>query len=143
MALIAFGFSHILWLSIVILPLVGFGLMQQMAPSNTILQTIVHDEKRGRVMSFYGMAFLGMVPFGSLLAGYLAAKIGAPQTMMVNGAVCLIGSLWFARKTAGDPADRAAHLCADGDFAGGACEGDHPLGRGEAIVLVACRMFGE
>jgi MFS family permease len=97
-ALIAFGFSHILWLSIVILPLVGFGLMQQMAPSNTILQTIVDDEKRGRVMSFYGMAFLGMVPFGSLLAGYLAARIGAPKTMMVNGAVCLIGSLWFARR---------------------------------------------
>ena len=97
-ALIAFGFSHILWLSIAILPLVGFGLMQQMAPSNTILQTIVDDEKRGRVMSFYGMAFLGMVPFGSLLAGYLAARIGAPETMMANGAVCLIGSLWFARR---------------------------------------------
>jgi MFS family permease len=97
-ALIAFGWSHILWLSILILPFVGFGLMQQMAPSNTILQTIVDDEKRGRVMSFYGMAFLGMVPFGSLLAGYLAARIGAPRTMMVNGAVCVIGSLWFARK---------------------------------------------
>jgi MFS family permease len=97
-ALIAFGFSHNLWLSILILPFVGFGLMQQMAPSNTILQTIVDDEKRGRVMSFYAMAFLGMVPFGSLLAGYLAARIGAPRTMMVNGAVCLIGSLWFARR---------------------------------------------
>ena len=97
-ALIAFGLSHVLWLSILILPLVGFGLMQQMAPSNTILQTIVDDEKRGRVMSFYAMAFLGMVPFGSLLAGYLAARIGAPKTVMVNGAVCLIGSLWFARK---------------------------------------------
>jgi MFS family permease len=97
-ALIAFGLSHILWLSVVILPVVGFGLMQQMAPSNTILQTIVDDEKRGRVMSFYAMAFLGMVPFGSLLAGYLAARIGAPKTMMVNGAVCLIGSLWFARR---------------------------------------------
>jgi len=97
-ALIAFGFSHIVWLSMLILPFVGFGLMQQMAPSNTILQTIVDDEKRGRVMSFYSMAFLGMVPFGSLLAGYLAARIGAPRTMMVDGAVCLIGSLWFARR---------------------------------------------
>jgi MFS family permease len=97
-ALIAFGTSHILWLSILILPFVGFGLMQQMAPSNTILQTIVDDEKRGRVMSFYSMAFLGMAPFGSLLAGNLAAKIGAPQTLMVNGAVCLVGSLWFARR---------------------------------------------
>jgi MFS family permease len=97
-ALIAFGLSHILWLSILILPLVGFGLMQQMAPSNTILQTIVDDEKRGRVMSFYAMAFLGTVPFGSLLAGYLAARIGAPKTVMLNGVVCLIGSLWFARR---------------------------------------------
>jgi MFS family permease len=97
-ALIAFGFSHVLWLSILILPVVGFGLMQQMAPSNTILQTIVDDEKRGRVMSFYGMAFLGMVPFGSLLAGNLAARIGAPRTMMVNGVFCLLGSLWFTRR---------------------------------------------
>ena len=97
-ALIAFGLSHVLWLSMLILPVVGFGLMQQMAPSNTILQTIVDDEKRGRVMSFYAMAFLGMVPFGSLLAGYLAARIGAPETVMVNGVVCLIGSLWFARR---------------------------------------------
>jgi MFS family permease len=103
-ALIAFGLSHLLWLSILILPFVGFGMMQQMAPSNTILQTIVDDEKRGRVMSFYSMAFLGMMPFGSLLAGYLAARIGAPRTMMVNGAVCLIGSLWFARRL---PAIRA------------------------------------
>ena len=61
-ALIAFGSSHILWLSVLILPVVGFGMMQQMAPSNTILQTIVDDEKRGRVMAFYAMAFLGMVP---------------------------------------------------------------------------------
>jgi MFS family permease len=97
-ALIAFGWSHLLWLSVLILPLVGFGLMQQMAPSNTILQTIVDDEKRGRVMSFYAMAFLGMVPFGSLLAGYLAERIGAPMTMTVNGVICLLGSVWFARR---------------------------------------------
>ncbi len=97
-ALIAFGFSHLLWTSVLILPFLGFGLMQQMAPSNTILQTIVDDEKRGRVMSFYAMAFLGMAPFGSLLAGNLAAKIGAPATVMVNGAVCLLGSLWFAHR---------------------------------------------
>lgn len=97
-ASIAFGFSHLIWLSILILPFIGFGLMQQMAPSNTILQTIVHDEKRGRVMSFYGMAFLGMVPFGSLLTGYLAAHIGAPRAMMFNGAVCIVASLSFARR---------------------------------------------
>jgi MFS family permease len=96
--LIAFGLSHLLWLSILILPLVGFGLMQQMAPSNTILQTIVDDEKRGRVMAFYSMAFQGMAPFGSLLAGNLAARFGAPSTMMFNGAVCLVGAVWFARR---------------------------------------------
>jgi MFS family permease len=87
-----------LWVSMLILPFLGFGLMQQMAPSNTILQTIVDDEKRGRVMSFYSMAFLGMSPFGSLLAGSLAARIGAPHTVMVNGAMCLLASLLFSRK---------------------------------------------
>ena len=97
-ALIAFGLSKNVWFSILILPFIGFGLMQQMAPSNTILQTIVDDEKRGRVMSFYSMAFLGMAPFGSLLAGNLAATIGAPRTLMVNGVVCLIGSFWFSRR---------------------------------------------
>ncbi len=97
-ALIAFGLSNIVWVSILILPFIGFGLMQQMAPSNTILQTIVDDEKRGRVMSFYSMAFLGMAPFGSLLAGYLASHIGAPRTLIVNGVVCLIGSFWFSRR---------------------------------------------
>lgn len=98
LASIAFSFSHLLWLSIVLLPFLGFGLMQQMAPSNTILQTIVHDEKRGRVMSFYGMAFLGMVPFGSLLAGFLASHIGAPRTMMLNGVVCVLASLLYAKR---------------------------------------------
>ncbi len=72
--------------------------MQQMAPSNTILQTIVDDEKRGRVMSFYAMAFLGMVPFGSLLTGSLAARFGAPAAVMFNGVVCLAGSFVFARR---------------------------------------------
>ncbi len=97
-ASIAFGFSNHAWLSILILPFLGFGLMQQMAPSNTILQTMVHDEKRGRVMSFYGMAFLGMVPFGSLLTGFLASHLGAPRTMMFNGAVCVLASLLYARR---------------------------------------------
>ena len=65
-ALIGFALSHALWLSLVLLPFAGFGMMQQMAASNTILQTIVDDDKRGRVMSFYAMAFQGMAPFGSL-----------------------------------------------------------------------------
>jgi len=98
LGLIAFGLSRAMWLSMLILPVLGFGLMQQMAPSNTILQTIVDDEKRGRVMSFYAMAFLGMVPFGSLMAGFIAARFGAPAAVTINGVVCLIGSVVFARK---------------------------------------------
>ncbi len=95
-SLIAFGFSQWTWLSMLILLVVGFGMMQQMASSNTILQTIVEDEKRGRVMSFYAMALQGMAPFGSLMGGTLAARIGAPRTVMVSGALCLAGSVWFS-----------------------------------------------
>jgi MFS family permease len=97
-ALIVFSFSKLLWLSLLALPVAGYGMMQQMAASNTILQTIVDDEKRGRVMAFYSMAFQGMAPFGSLLAGSVAARFGAPATVVVSGVACLLGSLWFARK---------------------------------------------
>ena len=68
-----------------------------MAPSNTVLQTVVDDEQRGRVMSFYSMAFIGMAPFGSLMAGTLAAQIGAPKTVMLSGAGCLVASVLFAK----------------------------------------------
>jgi MFS family permease len=68
-----FAFSRLLWLSLLMMLLTGFGMMVQMAASNTILQTIVEEDKRGRVMSFYSMAFLGMSPFGSLLAGMQSA----------------------------------------------------------------------
>ena len=97
-ALIGFGFSRVRWLSVVLLILVGFGMMTQMASSNTILQTIVEEEKRGRVMAYYSMAFAGMAPFGSLLAGALAARVGAPNTVIVSGIVCLAVALWFARR---------------------------------------------
>jgi MFS family permease len=96
-SLIAFSFSRIFWLSMLLLPFTGFGLMQQMAASNTILQTIVDDEKRGRVMAYYAMAFQGMAPFGSLLGGAVAGRIGAPATLVIGGAVCLAGSVWFTR----------------------------------------------
>jgi MFS family permease len=72
--------------------------MVQMASCNTVLQTIVEEDKRGRVMSLYTMAFMGMVPFGSLLAGSLASKIGAPGTIMISGIACILGSVLFARK---------------------------------------------
>src|SRR6185312_16309743 len=76
--LILFARSRSLWVSVLLLLIVGFGMMQQMAASNTIIQTIVPEDKRGRVMSYYTMAFVGMAPFGSLLAGSLAHVMSAP-----------------------------------------------------------------
>jgi MFS family permease len=97
-ALIAFSFSHWLWLSLLLMVASGFGMMQQMAASNTVLQTIVEDDKRGRVMSFYSIAFQGMAPFGSLFAGIVAAHIGAPYTLAIGGACCIAGAGWFLSK---------------------------------------------
>lgn len=94
--LILFGMSRTLWVSLLLMLVCGFGMMQQMAASNTIIQTIVEDNKRGRVMSFYAVAFVGMAPFGSLLAGGLAHAIGAPLTVMLSGACCVAGAAWFA-----------------------------------------------
>jgi MFS family permease len=95
-ALILFGLSHALWLSVVLMIFVGFGLMQGASVSNTIIQSLVPEEKRARVMSYYTMAFFGAAPFGSLLAGALAHRIGAPHTVMLTGACCVAGSLWFS-----------------------------------------------
>jgi MFS family permease len=94
-ALILFGFSHTLWLSLGLMVLAGFGLIQVASVSNTIIQSLVTEDKRARVMSYYTMAFFGAAPFGSLLAGALAHRIGAPHTVFVTGAFCLAGSLWF------------------------------------------------
>jgi len=94
-ALILFSLSHTLWLSLVLMIFVGFGMMQSAAVSNTIIQTLVPEDKRARVMSYYTMAFVGMAPFGSLLAGALAHQIGAPHTILLTGTLCLFGSLWF------------------------------------------------
>jgi MFS family permease len=94
--LIAFSFSRALWLSMLLMIVTGLGFMVQMAASNTVLQTIVEEDKRGRVMSFYTMAFMGTAPFGSLLAGSVAARIGAPHTLLFGGVGCIIGALWFA-----------------------------------------------
>ena len=76
----------------------GFGMMVQMASSNIILQTIVEEDKRGRVMSFYTMAFMGLSPFGSLLSGVLAARIGAGNTLLWGGFFCIIAAIVFARQ---------------------------------------------
>jgi MFS family permease len=98
LALIAFSWSRWLALSILLLAVAGLGMITQMASSNTILQTVVDDEWRGRVMSFYTMAFIGMTPFGSLLAGALASRIGAPFTVMLGGIICLLAAAAFARR---------------------------------------------
>ena len=94
--LIVFSFTRVLWLSLGLMVVTGLGFMVQMAVSNTVLQTIVEEDKRGRVMSFYTMAFMGTAPFGSLLAGSVAERIGAPHTLVFGGIGCILGALWFA-----------------------------------------------
>jgi MFS family permease len=93
--LVLFGFSRWVWLSLFLMLFVGFGMLQGMTASNTIIQTLVPEDKRGRVMSYYTAAFMGMAPFGSLLAGALAHWIGAPRTVMFTGSCCIVGGLWF------------------------------------------------
>lgn len=96
--LIGFGLSHVLWLSLVLMLAVGFGMMQGMAASNTIIQTLSPGDKRGRVMSYYTMAFVGMAPFGSLLSGGLAHVMSASWAVVVTGSCCVLGAIWFWRQ---------------------------------------------
>ncbi len=98
LGLVAFSRSRVLPLSLVLMLITGSAMMIQMAASNTILQTIVDEDKRGRVMSFYAMAFFGTVPLGSLFAGALAERIGAPDTILAGGVVCIIGAAVFMRE---------------------------------------------
>ena len=105
LSLIGFGLSRTLWLSSILIAAAGFGMMRHLASSNTILQTILQEEKRGRVMSFYAMAFAGMTPFGSLLAGALADRIGAPFTVMLTGVFCIVAALIFANSLAAQRAE--------------------------------------
>jgi len=109
LGLIGFGLSHVFWLSMLMVLVTGMGMMQGMAASNTIIQTLVSEDKRGRVMSYYTMAFVGMAPFGSLLAGAMAHAIpatpvwivsgmvltGAQWTVILNGVVVVLGAAWF------------------------------------------------
>lgn len=96
--LLVFALSNVLWLSTLMMVLVGFGFLSQFASSNTIIQTVVDDDKRGRVMSLYIMAFMGMVPLGSLLAGSLASWLGAPITVGLGGGFCILGAIVFTSK---------------------------------------------
>ena len=99
--LVAFSFSRVLWLSLLILPFVGAGMMVTMAATNTIIQTIVEENLRGRVMAFYTMAFLGTAPIGSLIAGVLADRIGPTRTITIGGTCCLLAAVWFASRLPG------------------------------------------
>jgi MFS family permease len=96
--LIAFSFSNTLWVSLLILPVVGAGLMIQSASANTILQTVVDENLRGRVMAFFSVAIMGTMPIGSLVAGVLADRIGAQHTILAGAIVCLAGGLYFATR---------------------------------------------
>jgi MFS family permease len=93
--LVLFGRSRLLWLSLLLMVVVGFGMMQGLTVSNTIIQTLVPEDKRGRVMSYYMAAFVATAPFGSLLAGELAQWIGALRTVMLTGTFCIAGAAWF------------------------------------------------
>jgi MFS family permease len=95
LGLIAFSFSRNYWLSLALMGVTGFGMLQFAAASNTVIQTIVEEDKRGRVMSYYMMAYMGASPFGSLLAGSLAPVIGAPGTVLLCGVGCVAGAAWF------------------------------------------------
>jgi MFS family permease len=97
-ALMVFSFSRIVFLSLGLMVLTGIGQMVLMAGSNTLLQTMADDDKRGRVMSFFTMAFMGATPVGSLIAGSLASKISAPWTLFTGGLCCVAGAFVFARR---------------------------------------------
>jgi MFS family permease len=103
--LVVFALSRTLWLALLVLPFVGGGFIIALASTNTILQTIVTEELRGRVMAFYTMAFFGTAPLGSLLSGVVADWIGAPETILVGGLASLAGAAWFAQSL---PAFRTA-----------------------------------
>jgi MFS family permease len=96
--IIFFGLSRTILFSMPAIFIAGFAMMVQMAASNTVLQTVVEEDKRGRVMSMYTMAFMGTMPMGSLLAGGLADRIGAPNTVLIGGVCCIIGAFVFAGK---------------------------------------------
>ncbi|MBC8007816.1 MAG: MFS transporter [Prolixibacteraceae bacterium] len=96
-ALVLVGISTIYWLSLLFMACLGFGIIVTAAAVNMMLQTIVDEDKRGRIISFYAMAFLGMAPVGGLIAGSLAGQLGAPATAMINGACCLLGATALMR----------------------------------------------
>ena len=130
-SLVLFSFSRSFWLSALLLVPVGFAMKTQMSSSNTLIQAMIPDELRGRVMAVYSMMFMGMAPLGSLLAGTLAGIIGAPETVALGGVICVIAAVVFRyvaaplqeegrrmivsmQMTGGEPASKAiGHIQAD------------------------------
>jgi len=96
--LVLFSLSDTLWLSLIILMFTGLGMMVEITASNTMLQTISEDDKRGRVMSFYSIAFMGTVPLGNLLSGVFSDLIGVPYTILFGGVFCIIGAIIFSTR---------------------------------------------
>lgn len=97
-SLVIFAASHTFWVSVFLLLPVGYCMMLQMACSNTLIQVMVPDALRGRVMAVYSMMFMGMAPIGALLGGALAESLGAPRTVEIGGVACLVGAAWFANQ---------------------------------------------
>jgi MFS family permease len=95
LCLIGFSMSQTLWISALVLVPAGFCMMMEMASSNTLIQAMVPDRLRGRVMAVYSMMFMGMAPLGALIAGFLATRLGAPATVAAGGVVCIVGGLVF------------------------------------------------
>src|SRR5207253_884243 len=100
-SLILFSFSRNAVLSAAFLVPVGFSMMTQMSSSNTLVQAMIPDELRGRVMSVYSMMFMGVAPFGALLAGALAGYIGAAETVAFGGSICILGAAVFGYRLSG------------------------------------------
>ena len=96
LGLMAFSFSEIIYLSVPLLVIIGFSMIVIIASCNMVIQAIVDEDKRGRVMSFYVMSFTGAAPVGSLLAGALSSKTGAPLTVFICGSVCLVIGVIFS-----------------------------------------------
>ncbi|HUT84063.1 MAG TPA: MFS transporter, partial [Thermodesulfobacteriota bacterium] len=92
--LIAFSFSHVTWLSIILLVGVGGGMIAQNVTANTLVQTMVPNELRGRMMSMYSLVFMGLMPVGNLIAGAIAQKMGAPFAVGLGGAIALSAALF-------------------------------------------------
>jgi MFS family permease len=96
LSLILFSFSKSFWLSVLLLLPVGYFVMLQMASSNTLIQLMVPDALRGRVMAVYSMMFMGMAPVGALVGGALSDHIGAPWTVSIGGLAAMFGAWWFS-----------------------------------------------